>query len=232
MLAIIPARGGSKGLPGKNIKPLLGKPLINWTIEAAMKSKSIDRIVLSTDDQSIVDCCSHLDVEIPFMRPSGLAKDSSLAVDVYCYTMDRLINEFKAMTENYVVLLPTVPFRNAEDIDAAIELFEEGNADSVISCKKAQFPIEWLVSLDSKSKKISRDIGIDVRMHNRQAYKESYVPNGGIYVLKHSLVDEHRSYYFSNTLGYEMPEFRSIDIDTAEDFRLAEYFAQEMAAHG
>jgi CMP-N,N'-diacetyllegionaminic acid synthase len=228
MLAIIPARGGSKGLPGKNIKPLLGKPLIHWTIEAAMRASSIDRIILSTDDQSIVDSCKHLDVDIPFMRPDALAQDTSSAVDVYRYTMERLIKEFDVRDENYVVLLPTVPFRNAQDIDAAVALFKEEKADSVISCKKLSFPIDWAFLVDNDSKRISRSADSAVSMNNRQMYNDAYVANGGIYVLRHSLVDEHRSYYFSNTLAYEMPEFRSIDIDTAEDFKLAEYFAPEM----
>ena len=109
MLAIIPARGGSKGVPKKNIRILGGKPLIQWTIEAALNSSKVDRVILSTDDEEIAEICRPLGVEIPFLRPSYLAKDESIAVDNYIYTMDRLAKEFDITAVSYTHLtLPTI----------------------------------------------------------------------------------------------------------------------------
>ena len=133
MLAIIPARGGSKGLPRKNIKMLGNKPLIFWTIEAALKAKNISKVILSTEDKEIADVCSQTDIEIPFMRPNSLAGDNSSAIDVYIYTINKLKKENIYNQDEYVVLLPTVPFVSAKDIDNAINLFKKNDADSVIS---------------------------------------------------------------------------------------------------
>jgi len=228
VLAIIPARGGSKGLPGKNVKLLGGKPLIHWTIEAAMRSKYIDRVVLSTDDRGIAELCASTGIEMPFFRPDELATDESLAVDVYCYTVDRMQRDHKLVEDEYVVLLPTVPFRSFHDIDLAIEMYRENNADSVISGKKVDFPVEWLLSVDPKTKQISGADLAKISGKNRQSFEQQFIPNGGIYVLKHHLVKAQKSYYFNKTLFYEMPEERSIDIDVGYDFKLAEFFLEQM----
>ena len=143
MLAIIPARGGSKGIPGKNIKLLSGKPLIVYTIEAAMAAKSVDRIILSTDDPEIAKIAGKYDVEIPFMRPAHLSKDDSLAIDNYIYTIDRLNTTSPTQYNEFVVLQPTSPLRSASDIDNAIKLFHEKNADSLISVCEASHPPLW-----------------------------------------------------------------------------------------
>tara|TARA_B100000787_G_C16148409_1_gene275388 strand:+ start:409 stop:1098 length:690 start_codon:yes stop_codon:yes gene_type:complete len=226
MLAIIPARGGSKGLPGKNIRLLGGKPLIHWTIEAALKCKSIDRVILSTDSQEIADACSNIGIEIPFMRPANLAEDGSYAVDVYNYTINRLIQDNHFSDDKYVVLLPTVPFVTSNDIDNAVTIFEENNADSVISCTRLPFPKEWIFDVDTKTNLI-KNSNNDISLLPRQNYKNSFIANGGIYILRHSLISTQKTYYFQNTMAYEMPEERSIDIDTIHDFKLAEFIYQD-----
>ena len=148
MIAIIPARGGSKGILNKNIQLLGGRPLIHWTIEAAINAKCIKRVVLSTDSKKIADICKPTGIEIPFLRPSELSQDNSLAIDNYIYTMERLINEFEYNKNEFVVLLPTVPFRNATDIENAVDLFYENNSDSVISCTKIDHPTDWIFTVD------------------------------------------------------------------------------------
>jgi N-acylneuraminate cytidylyltransferase/CMP-N,N'-diacetyllegionaminic acid synthase len=105
MIAIIPARGGSKGLNKKNIRELGGKPLIHWTIKAAIEAKGIERVILSTDDAEIAELCKTTGVEIPFMRPDSLAQDDSLAIDNYIYTMEKMINEFHYKKDEFIVLL-------------------------------------------------------------------------------------------------------------------------------
>lgn len=223
MLAIIPARGGSKGIPGKNIKLLCGKPLIIYTIEAAVAAKTIDRIILSTDDPEIAKTVSKYDVEIPFMRPKELAQDNSLAIDNYIYTIERLNREFNCNYEEFVVLLPTVPLRTSEDIDKAVELFSQTNAESVISCTTLHHPLEWIFSINDDGI-IQRNNEIDIKkMMNRQESKHAYIPNGAVYVFKYSLLKEKNSYYSDQTYAYVMPPKRSVDIDTEIDFKFAEY---------
>ena len=225
MLAIIPARGGSKGLPRKNIKMLGNKPLIFWTIEAAFKAKNISKVILSTEDQEIADICSKTNIEIPFMRPNRLAKDNSSAIDVYIYTMNKLKEENIYDQDEYVVLLPTVPFVSAEDIDHAINLFNQSDADSVLSTTKLDFPNEWI--LDVTDSNLIQNTTNNISIQNRQNYKYGFIANGGIYVLKHSLVSKDRTYYFEKTLSYEMPQGRSVDIDTELDFKFAEFLVRE-----
>jgi CMP-N,N'-diacetyllegionaminic acid synthase len=221
MLAIIPARGGSKGVPRKNIRQLANKPLIQWTIEAAMNASCIDRIILSTDDHEIADVCRTSGIEIPFMRPNELAKDGSLGIDCYIYTMERLISEFDYDEDEFVVLLPTAPFRNAADIDNAVEMFYSMDADSVISCAQLPHPLDWVCRIDGHGK-LNRISG-SFKMANRQEADILYVPNGGVSVFKYSILKKNYSFYTDNTHGYIMPPERSIDIDTEYDFSYAEY---------
>ena len=224
MLAIIPARGGSKGLPRKNIKLLGGKPLIYWTIEAAKKSKKIERIILSTDDHEIADLCKKTKIEIPFMRPAELAQDNSLAIDTYLYTMERLISEFEYKKDEFMVLQPTNPFRNSSDIESAIEIFYKNNADSLISCCKLDHPINWIYSIE-ESGLMSKQKESDLK--NRQDEEFMYIPNGGIYIFKFSLLKSRYKYFTDKTYAYVMPKERSIDIDTRDDFEFAEYLSNK-----
>jgi CMP-N,N'-diacetyllegionaminic acid synthase len=227
MLAVIPARGGSKGIPDKNIKSLCGKPLIYYTIEAALAAKTIDRIILSTDDPGIAQAACQYGIESPFMRPKELAQDNSLAIDTYIYTIDRLNAEFDGQYEEFVVLLPTSPLRTARDIENAIELFYDKNADSVISCVALHHPLEWIFRVGSNGA-ISRNKKFDEKMiKNRQEAETVYVPNGAVNVLKNSLLKEKRSYYFDNTYAYIMSRERSVDIDSMADFDYAEYLMRK-----
>lgn len=152
MIAIIPARGGSKGLPGKNIKEMCGKPLIAYTIEVALKSKSIDHVILSTDDEEIATVAKKYGAEVPFMRPAELASDTAMAVDNYIYTIGRLEKEWNTKIDSFVVLQPTSPLRIAEDIDGAVELFNARNADSVVTYVKEAHPIFWHKKIDENNK--------------------------------------------------------------------------------
>lgn len=219
MIAIIPARGGSKGLPGKNIKKLLDKPLIAWTIEAAKKSKYIDRIIVSTDDTEIAEIAKQYGAEIPFLRPKELASDTSLAVDNYIYTINRLKREENIDIERFVVLQPTSPLRIAADIDNAIELFEKKNADSVISYTKEAHPVTWHKYIDQEGK--MEDI-LPNTIANRQENRISYYPNGAVYVFRSDLIYK-RTYTSKKTFAYIMPRNRSVDIDYQEDFDYVEF---------
>lgn len=219
MLAIIPARGGSKGLPGKNIKPLNGKPMIAYSIEAALNSKYISNVYISTDDQEIYDIALEYGAKGSFLRPDYLAGDDSLAVDNYIYTLDRLHSELDENVEDFVVLQPTSPLRTCEDIDKAIELYRERNADSVVSYTEEHHPISWHKYLDDSNGLINI---FKEEIKNRQEYKVSFYPNGAVFVFSFDLI-KRKQYYSDKSYAYVMPRNRSVDIDTLEDFEYAEF---------
>ena len=227
MLAIIPARGGSKGIHRKNIKNFCGKPLIFWTIEAAIKASGIDRIILSTEDHEIAEICSqYKEVEIPFMRPNDLAEDTSIAIDTYIYTIENLRKEQSLHYSDFVVLLPTSPLRSSKDIDKAIDIFINKDADSVIGCRELEFPRNWILDINHQGKIYKESKHKE--LSNRQDNREIHIPNGSIYILNYEKIKKHRTYYFDNSYAYIMPSHRSVDIDTAEDFHYAEYLKRKI----
>ena len=206
-------------MPGKNVRPLNGKPLIAYAIEEAIKAKHIDRVIISTDDDEIARIAVQYGAELPFMRPSELATDTAMAIDNYIYTVDRLEKESGTTIDAFVVLQPTSPLRIAEDIDGAVELFEKKNADSVISYTQESHPISWHKYLDEECHFI--DI-LKANINNRQDNRVSYYPNGAVYVFRTSMIRE-RKYYTDRSYAYIMPRIRSVDIDFIEDFEYAEF---------
>ncbi len=225
MLALIPARGGSKGLPGKNLRPLAGKPLIVHTIESALAAKSIDRVVVSTESPEIAAVARDAGADVPFMRPAALASDDSLVIDTYTYTVDRLRAEGMEI-DTLTALLPTVPFRTADDIAAAIRVFRDRDADSVVSYYRAPHPIAWYRYIDENGV-LRSFVPEGDRLANRQAEREAYLPNGAIYVFRYRILKELGVYYTDRSYPYIMPRNRSVDIDSLEDFRFAEFLVRE-----
>lgn len=222
MLAIIPARGGSKGLPGKNIKNLDGKPLISYTIEAACAAECIDRVVVSTDDEKIAEISRRCGAEIPFIREQKLASDDASAIDVYIDAISRLGAEYKK--KPFMVLLPTVPFRTAKHIDEAYKLFYKENARTLVSVMQAETPASWYLSVNEDGFLSSLGYGMkNGNVQNRQNNLIEYVPNGAIYILDYTLLSEKRTYYCESTVPYIMCGQDSVDIDTLEDFEYAEF---------
>jgi len=226
MLAIIPARCGSKGLPGKNIRSLCGKPMIAYTIEAALESKYIENVIVSTDCKEIEDVAKKFGAKSHFLRPEELALDNSKAIDNYIYTVDRLNNDFDYNIDNFVVLQPTSPLRHAQDIDGAIELFNHKKADSVVSYTEEHHPVEWhkYIAEDGKFENIFNET-----LLNRQDYQISYFPNGSIFVFNYELI-KRKQYYSDNSYAHVMPRHRSVDIDTLEDFQYAEFLMRKKNA--
>lgn len=222
MLAIIPARGGSKGLPGKNIKILNGSPLIAYTIKSAKESKTIDRIIVSTDDKRIAEISINYGAEIPFLRPKELATDDAKAIDNYIFTIEELKKRENIIYEEFVILQPTSPLRKTEDINNAIELFYEKKADSVISFSEAQHPPLWAKKID-RNLKISNYFQDSIVNKNRQEIPIAFMPNGAIFVFKYLLLKEKYTYYSDKTYAYIMPQINSIDIDNLLDFEFAEF---------
>lgn len=219
MIAIIPARSGSKGLPGKNVKNLVNKPLIAYTVEEALRSKHISDVIISTDCPEIENIALEYGAKSFFLRPVELASDDSKVVDSYVYTVTRLNSSHGYDIKSFVVLQPTSPLRIASDIDGAVELFETKAADSVISVVEESHPVSWHKYLLEDGR--FQDI-FENTLANRQDLRLSYYPNGAVYVFSVDLVKSGR-YYSDNSFAYLMPRERSVDIDTLEDFQYAEF---------
>lgn len=224
--AIIPARGGSKGLPRKNVLDICGKPMIAWTIKAALDSKHISDVIVSTDDEEIAKISENWGAQIPFMRPSELAKDDSISIDTYLYTIKKLNSEFNKSIEEFIVLQPTSPLRTSQHVDEAIELFFEKSADSVLSFYENPHPVNWIKIIDKRG--FVKDYQKVSKMKNRQDFEKTYIPNGAIVIIKYQLLKEFRTYYFKKTLPYIMEKENSIDIDDEFDFRIAEYLLNKI----
>jgi CMP-N,N'-diacetyllegionaminic acid synthase len=224
VIAIIPARGGSKGLPGKNIKLLNGKPMIAYTIEAALASSNISDVIVSTNDQEIYDISLQHGAKDTFLRPDILAQDSSQAIDNYIYTLKRLETEYGYDIENFIALQPTSPLRSVIDIDNAIALFKKNNADSVISYCQELHPITWHKYIEDNGRLTNI---FPESLDNRQAHRPSYFPNGAIYIFTHALIKQ-KKYYSDETYPYLMPRSRSVDIDNVEDFQYAQFLMEKI----
>lgn len=224
MLAIIPARGGSKGLPGKNIRLLNGKPLIQYTVEAALNAKTIDNVIVTTDDADIANVARNAGADIPFMRPADLASDTASAVDVYLHAVDFMMEKMNTNISKFMVLLPTAPLRSDHHIDEAVNLFQREGADTLISVKEADIPPSWYMNMDDRKRINNAGFGIKgALVSNRQINDTFYIPNGAIYILDYDLLKTQRTYYSNNTVGYVMQRSDSVDIDTIEDFDYAEF---------
>lgn len=208
---IILARGGSKRLPGKNIRPLGGKPMITWTIEAGLASRTIDRLILSSDDPAIIAVSSAAGCEVPFTRPAAFAKDDTSSTDAVMHALDDL-----GLEDGYLVLLqPTSPLRNSDDIDGCVEKCHKERAQTCATVNKLATPKDWLVSLDENGR---------IYKSFRSASQEIYLPNGAVYVVEIPWFRKNRSFWLEGvTLAYEIPLARAIDIDTEADFLMAQH---------
>ena len=221
MFALIPARGGSKGLPGKNIKPFKGKPLIAHAIKAALSSQYIKKVFVSTDDASIRATALQYGATDIGLRPTALAQDDSKAIDTYNYTIQLLSKEYGSNVDSICILQPTSPLRTVYDIDSAIELFVNKKADSVISYTEDHHPIVWHKFLNAD---LSLSNIFPENNDNRQTHRVSVYPNGAVYVFRSELLLSGK-YTSDKTFCYLMPRSRSIDIDTIDDFNYAEFIA-------
>lgn len=222
-LAILPARGGSKGIPGKNIKLLGNKPLIAWTIEAAKNSRYIDRIVISTDSNEIADVSRQFGADVPFMRPVELASDSAKTSDAIIHAIKWLSENDKANYDYFVLLQPTSPLRNEIHIDKSIEtIINDKNAGSLVSVREVK-ENPHLMKVISEDGYLDNLITTDKSDNRRQDLPGVYILNGAIYISKTDEYLVNPSFYSGNCLPFVMNYESSIDIDDITDFHLAEY---------
>jgi len=227
VIGIIPARGGSKGIPLKNIRPLAQKSLIGWTIEHALESQSLDRVIVSTDDPEIARIAVEFGAEVPFLRPANLANDSSATLPVIVHAADQL----KSQGHDYdvfVILQATSPFRGRGRIDQAVDCVIAASADVVVCLSPVHQHPFWMKVVDHSYVVPFISTGIDV--HRRQDLPDVYAINGSIYVITNSALQRRRSLAasFATQLPGEkvskiiLDQRESLEIDTPFDFDLAE----------
>ena len=230
-LGVIPARGGSKGIPKKNIFPVGGHPLIQYTIEAARASRLLSRVLISSDDKEIIRVAKELGAEVPFRRPAELAKDEATAISVACHALGFVESEEGRLYDFVVLLEPTSPMRTAEDIDRALALLYESGADSVVGlCRlEAPHPAKLKVVEEGKVKPFLPALWRDGLQ--RQELSPVYFLNGAIYAVRRDLLARDKTFWGEKTLPYIMPPERSVNIDTWVDLKLAEALLEDRASH-
>lgn len=223
VLAVIPARGGSKGVPKKNIKLLGGKPLIQWSIEAALEATSIDRVIISTDCDEIASVSKKLGCEVPFKRPSYLSTDNANTIDVISHAIDTLESDY-----DWVVLLqPTSPFRRPYHIDDAFQHMLKNYKTSCVGVVEANKSPEWMFWLSDDKKHLNKILN-NKSPTRRQDCRPTYLINGAIYISKIDEFKENRRFLSDDTFPYVMGEKDSLDIDSYIDFKMAEIIIGEL----
>ena len=223
ILAFVPARGGSKGIKNKNIIDVNGQPLIHYTIKAALKSKYIDKIFVSTDSEKIKNVAEQCGVKIPFMRPPELAADTSKTIDAIIYTLDKLKNNGEIYDE-LIILQPTSPLRTVEDIDNAIEKFYKCGRKSLVSVSPVtDSPLFIRKIVDNNHMEKLLNINSTVR---RQDMPKFYVLNGAIYINRIDEIDSSTSFN-DNEVPFIMSAENSADVDEYVDLAIVKYWLTE-----
>jgi CMP-N-acetylneuraminic acid synthetase len=212
VFALVTARGGSKGVPGKNIAMVAGKPLIAWSIEAGLRAACVDRVIVSTDDEAIASVARERGADVPFLRPAELARDDTPGVEPVLHALRTL-----AVALPWTLLLqPTSPLRTAADVDAAFALAIATGADAVLGVTAVRQHASWQRERDDDG--WLRAIG--EAPSTRQQLPQRYCPNGAIYLCRTSVILEQRTLTPTKTAAYEMPGSRSIDVDISDDLLL------------
>lgn len=230
VVGLIPARGGSKGIPGKNIAPCAGKPLLAWTCEAALGSRRLARTILSTDSEAIAAVGRNCGLEVPFLRPAALARDETPSIAVMRHALDWLRATGEAV-DALALLQPTSPLRTAAHIDEAVALFERGGADTVVSV--VEVPHRFHPS------SVMREVGgllepfqAGDTVTRRQDQAPLLARNGPAVLVTSSAMLDSGRLYGGRTVGYRMAAADSIDIDTPEELRMAEFQLVARAPRG
>lgn len=220
VLAIIPARGGSKGIKNKNIRPFCGQPLLNYTVAVAKRSKYINRIVVSTEDEFIAAVSRAAGAEIPCLRPAELAQDASDATDAFLHMLAYL-KEHEGYAPDYLVELQvTSPLRLAEDVDGAFELMRRRGADAIVSVCRTEQLLYTKDENDALQLVSKPDFLVST---NRQALPPTYKLDGCmVYIVKVDVFVQKKTDMPPGVLGYEIPRWRAVDLDDPQDFVVGE----------
>ncbi|MDN2708440.1 acylneuraminate cytidylyltransferase family protein [Janthinobacterium sp. SUN118] len=219
-LALIPARGGSKGIPRKNINMIAGKPLIAWTIEAALASTLLDGVVVSTDNAEIAEVALRYGAQVPFLRPAELARDETPGVEPVLHALQQL-PDYDAV----LLLQPTSPLRSSADIDACLALAREREAVSVVSVSEPDAHPDWMYRMTATQQ---LEKLLTSQSHTRRQDLPTVLTlNGALYFANADWLRRSRTLLADETLAYVMPADRSVDIDTPLDWKFAELLLNE-----
>lgn len=225
ILAIIPARGGSKGVPRKNVRELNGKPLIGYTIEAAKKSNRVSRVVVTTEDIEIATVSREYKAEVPYLRPDELSQDNSPTMECVLHMLNYL-EKTEGYVSDYVLLLQcTSPLRNHSHIDEAIDKLLNSDYDSIVSVCEAEVNPYWANIFEGDKLKYFIEEGRKIT--RRQELPNVYRMNGAIYLIKTEVLKKQKTFEPEEVMGYIMDSYSSVDIDTEMDFKIAEAIIKE-----
>lgn len=228
VLGIIPARGGSKGIPQKNIALLAGRPLIEYTFDAAKESKLIDRLIITTDNEEIADLAKKNNVEVPFLRPKELARDDTPTLPVIKHAVDFMEGKLGYVADIIIILQPTAPLRKARHIDEALNLLINSDADSIVSVVKVPHQYNPYFTMKIMDDKLSFYKKEGIGLTRRQDLPKTYSRNGAIYALRRKTLTEKKSIYGDRCIPYIMKYEESINIDSIYDLKVAEMFITGM----
>ncbi len=229
VVALITARGGSRGIPGKNTRLLGGKPLIVWSIEAARQCRSVARVLVSTDAPAIADIARAAGGEVPFLRPPELARDDSSHLSVVLHALDWLRDHEQIAPDYLLLLQPTAPFRTAADLDGAAALARARNADAVVSvCEARTHPL--LTKTIQPDGTLEDFIPRTLAYERRQDFPPAFMLNGALYLNRSASLRATGTFRPPGTLAYVMPAERSVDLDTLADWELAELLLEKRKA--
>lgn len=226
VLGLVPARGGSKGVPGKNTKLLCGKPLLEYTAESALKARSLSRLILSTDDLEIADigkCCG---LDVPFLRPAELATDDTPMLPVVQHAV-AWMEEHGESFDAICLLQPTNPLRRAEHIDGCIELLEQSGADAVVTVLPvpAEYNPHW-VYFRKETGNLILCTGESTPIPRRQDLPVAFHREGSVYVTRRDVVMKGGSLYGKDLVGYELQSHEHVNIDSMDDWQRASEMVQ------
>jgi len=228
ILGLIPARGGSKGMPGKNLRLLGGQPLIAHSIQAAHASRLLTRPIVSTDDRGIATVARRFGGDVPFLRPEDLAKDCTPTLEVMLHAIAETEAHSKEKLDLIVLLQPTAPLRSTEDIDATIEALLRTGADSAFTVSPPRDnPFYAYMLSGERPQRLLQNFAPATR---RQDYPDVYVRNGSVYVTRRDVLVEQRSIYGRDSVAHIMPSHRAANIDEEIDLQWAEFLLARQAA--
>lgn len=231
VLGIIPARGGSKGVPRKNVRPLHGRPLLAYTADAARSASRLTHTVLSTDDEEVASVGRSLGLSVPFLRPAELARDDTPTFPVIMHALEAMEREHDRY-DAVCLLQPTSPLRAEGEVDRAIEMLSARNADTVFSmlAVPSRYNPHWVYEQGADGR-LHLSTGERAPITRRQALPPAYHRDGAVYVTRRTTLETTHSLYGDVVVGYLREESKSVDIDTLDDWARAESMAPLFAAH-
>ena len=229
-LFLITARGGSKGVPGKNLRQVGGIPLVGFKAVSALRSKYCSRLIISTDSPEIMQTAQDYGAEAPFLRPQHLATDTASSNDVIAHAMSHIEAETNESYDAIMLLEPSSPFARADDYDGAVELMQERDANAVVGLRKTEVNSAVVGTMDQQGRIPDLiDRLLDLKKQRRQDFPSEYTPNGALYLFKWDFFKQHQTIYQdrNGTFGYPMDRIHSLEIDEKIDLLWAEFLVDQ-----